>query len=220
VEGWTVTNTGPFSRQPYYLRLTKDGKPDQGTKYNLGDNNPDLVDQRAVVDPSFLELVRLGVRRADNPVVRNTLSVVDSQLAERTPAGQFWHRFTGDGYGEQAGGGPWNVIWPQPTRTFGRLWPIFAGERGEYELLAGNPVAARERLRAIAATANDGHMLPEQVWDNRPPAPDAARPGTGTTSATPLAWTHGQFVRLAWSIETGRPVERPAVVACRYAEPC
>jgi glucoamylase len=220
LEGWTVTRTGPFSSEPYYLRLTKDGQPDRGTRYNLGDNNPGDTDQRAVVDPSFLELVRLGVKRADDPVIRNTVAVVDQQLGERTPNGQFWHRFNSDGYGEQADGGPWNVNWPQPTRTYGRLWPIFAGERGEYELLAGDAAAARERLRSIAATANSGLMLPEQVWDNRPPAPGGARPGTGTTSATPLAWTHAQYVRLAWSIDAGRPVERPAVVACRYAGPC
>jgi glucoamylase len=52
-------------------------------------------------------------------------------------------------------------------------------------------------------------------------APDRAGsprfpPGEGTLSATPLAWSHAQFVRLAWSIDAGRPVERPAVVACRY----
>jgi glucoamylase len=60
-------------------------------------------------------------------------------------------------------------------------------------------------------------MLPEQVWDGRR---STGRPGyesgEGTRSATPLAWTHAQFVRLAWSIDAGRPVERPAVVACRY----
>jgi hypothetical protein len=38
----------------------------------------------------------------------------------------------------------------------------------------------------------------------------------GHPSATPLAWSHAQFVRLAWSIQAGRPVERPRVVACRY----
>ena len=43
-------------------------------------------------------------------------------------------------------------------------------------------------------------MLPEQVWDGRPP--DEAN-GEGTRSATPLAWTHAQFVRLAWSIQAG-----------------
>jgi glucoamylase len=221
VDGWTRTSTGPLSTDPYYLRLTKDGKPDQGTKYNLGDNNPGEVDQRTVVDPSFLELVRLGVRPADDPGIVNTLGVVDAELGDDTPAGQLWHRFTSDGYGEQATGEPWNVIWPtpEPTRTYGRLWPIFAGERGEYDLLAGDAASARDRLATIAATANDGLMLPEQVWDNRPPAP-AKEPGTGTTSATPLAWTHAQFVRLAWSIQQGSPVERPTVVACRYAETC
>lgn len=220
IDRWTVTHTGPYQPKPYFLRLTKDGQPDRGTTYNLGDNNIGDTDQRAVVDPSFLELVRLGVRRADDPVVRTSLSVVDSELAASTPNGTFWHRFTSDGYGEQASGAPWNVNQPQPIRTFGRLWPIFAGERGEYELLTGDRTAAAGRLRSIAATANPGFLLPEQVWDNRPPAPDPARPGTGTTSATPLIWTHAQYVRLAWSLTTGHPVERPDVVACRYAAPC
>ncbi|OLF18195.1 glycoside hydrolase family 15 protein [Actinophytocola xanthii] len=220
VEAWTATSNGPLSPDPYYLRLTKDGRPNQGTTYNLGDNNVGEVDQRTVVDPSFLELVRLGVRPADDPTVANTVSVVDRELSELTPVGRLWHRFTSDGFGETADGRPWNVNWPTPTRTYGRLWPIFAGERGEYELLAGRPAAARSRLTTIAATANSGLMLPEQVWDNRPPAPANARPGTGTGSATPLAWTHAQYVRLAWSIQSGEPVERPSVVACRYAETC
>jgi glucoamylase len=218
VEKWTATSTGPLSPRPYYLRLTKDGNPNAGTTYNLGDNNVGEVDQRAVVDPSFLELVRLGLRPADDPVVRNTVAVVDRTLGERTPVGTLWHRFTSDGYGEQADGGPWNVNWPVPTRTYGRLWPIFAGERGEYELLAGDAAAASWRLSTIAGTANSGLMLPEQVWDNA--APPGVRPGTGTTSATPLAWTHAQYIRLAWSITEGHPVEQPSVVACRYAKSC
>jgi glucoamylase len=201
VEGWTATRTGPYEPKPYYLRLTKDGKPDQGTKYNLGDNNPTDIDQRAVVDPSFLELVRLGVKRADDPVIRNTVRVVDQQLKEQG----YWHRFTQDGYGETADGRPWSINWPTPTRTYGRLWPLLSGERGEYELLAGDKATAAKRLKEIAATANSGLMLPEQVWNGR-----------GTGSATPLAWTHAQYVRLAWSLDAGRPVERPDVVVNRY----
>ncbi|GAA3460783.1 glycoside hydrolase family 15 protein [Saccharothrix longispora] len=201
VEEWTVTRTGPFSAKPYYLRLTKDGEPDAGTTYNPGDNHPVEIDQRAAVDPSFLELVRLGVRPHDDPVVRDTVRVVDEQLKE----GRFWHRYNGDGYGERADGGLWNIH-SDGTRTYGRTWPIFAGERGEYELLAGDHRAARGRLADMATAANAGRMLPEQVWRGR-----------GTTSATPLAWTHAQYVRLAWSIDAGAPVERPAVVACRYA---
>jgi glucoamylase len=220
VDKWTATSTGPLSDRPYYLRLTKDGQPDRGTTYDLGDNNPGQIDQRAVVDPSFLELVRLGVKPATDPVIRNTLAVIDKHLATSTPGGRFWHRFTSDGYGERADGGPWNVDQPTPQRTYGRLWPILAGERGEYALLAGDQRSATEALNAIAAAAGSARMLPEQVWDDRAPAPDRARPGTGTTSATPLAWTHAQYIRLAWSIDAGHPVEQPTVVACRYTTTC
>jgi glucoamylase len=225
VEGWTATTTGPYAPKPYYLRLTKDGNPNAGTTYNSGDSGP-VVDQRKVVDPSYLELVRLGVKRANDPTILNTLSVVDQQLASGDASGRFfWHRFNFDGYGEKKDGSQWDIGFPtNPTEvwannvTIGRNWPIFGGERGEYELLAGNPAAARTRLAHMAAAANDGSMLPEQVW--APDFPPAGQPGfplgEGTFSATPLAWSHAQFVRLAWSIDAGRPVERPAIVAARY----
>ncbi len=223
LDGWTVTTTGPLSPDPYFLRLTVDGHADAGTTYTIGDGGP-TIDQRAVVDPSFLELVRLGVERADAPHVVQTLPVIDRELGVTTPNGQFWHRYSYDGYGETPDGGPF----PGPGNT-GRLWPIFAGERGEYELAAGEWAGAETtaraqataRLWAIAAVSNSGLMLPEQVWDNHPPSGQPGfPPGQGTFSATPLAWTHAQFVRLAWSIDAGHPVERPGIVACRYAGIC
>jgi glucoamylase len=212
LERWTVTHNGPLSPDPYFVRLTVDGNADAGTTYTIGDGGP-TIDQRAVVDPSFLELVRLGVLPADDPAVKSTLPVVDRELGVNTPNGQFWHRFNYDGYGERPDGsrfdGPGNR---------GRLWPIFAGERGEYELSAGDPHAAAQRLQAMANTANSGRMLPEQVWDDHPPAPAPGfQPGTPTFSATPLGWTHAQLIRLAWSIDAGKPVEQPAIVAERYA---
>ncbi len=209
VQAWTATSTGPFGPRPYYLRLTKDGKPDAGTTYKLGDSGPAKIDQRRVVDPSFLELVRLGIKRADDPAIVNSVGVIDAQLK----AGSFWHRYSHDGYGEQRDGGDWGLFPDGSNMTLGRAWPIFAGERGEYELLAGRP--ANPELAAMAGAANDGGMIPEQVWDGRSPK---ARPlGKGTFSATPLAWSHAQFVRLAWSIEAGHPIEQPAIVAARYA---
>jgi glucoamylase len=225
VEGWTATTNGPYSPRPYYLRLTKDGKPNSGTTYNIGDSGP-TVDQRKVVDPSYLELVRLGVKPANDPVVLNSVSVVDQQLASGDASGRFfWHRFNFDGYGEKKDGSPWDIgfaanpteIWSNNV-TIGRNWPIFGGERGEYELLSGNSAGAQARLGHMAAAANDGHMLPEQVWaPDFPPAGGAGFPvGEGTFSATPLAWSHAQFVRLAWSIDAGHPVEQPAIVANRY----
>jgi glucoamylase len=220
VDAWTVTTTGHLSRAPYYLRLTKDGKPDAGTTYAIGDSGPASVDQRDVVDPSFLELVRLGVQPATHAAVTSTLGVVDARLGVATPTGRFWHRYSFDGYGEQADGAPWDIGFPAGSQaTIGRAWPIFAGERGEYELAAGRPAA--QRLAAMAGSANDGNLIPEQVWDENPPSGSPGFPaGEGTFSATPLAWSHAQFVRLAWSLQAGQPVEQPAVVACRYARRC
>ncbi len=218
LNGWTLTTTGPYG-PAYYLRLTKDGNPNAGTTYSVGDSGPTL-DQRRIVDPSFLELVRLGVEPANDPNIVATLHVVDAQLGVATPRGEFWHRYTGDGYGEERDGSPWRTKLPDGSQiTIGRAWPIFAGERGEYELAAGLPAAAR--LAAMAAAANDVGLLPEQVWDQNPPAgkPGFAS-GTPTTSATPLEWTHAQFIRLAWSIASGRVIEQPAVVACRYVRHC
>jgi glucoamylase len=191
--------------------------------YTLGDNFPRQVDQREIVDNSFLGLVLFGVKRHDDKTILNSLKVGDESVGNEpnavplkvtTKNGEFWRRFTFDGYGEQADGRDWDLFFNNPARqTFGRAWPLLAGERGEYELIAGKDASAR--LKAIAGAANDGMMLPEQVWDGRPP--DEAN-GEGTRSATPLAWTHAQFVRLAWSIQAGKPIERPSIVACRYQQ--
>ena len=209
VERWTATSNGPYSDDPYYLRLSEGRRPDRGTRYDVGRRR---ADQRTIVDASFLELVRLGVKRFDDPIVLNTLAVVDSRLRRTTPNGAFWHRFSFDDYGERADGGGWGTR----GSTFGRLWPVLAGERGEYELLAGRP--GNTYLKSIADAGNGGGMIPEQVWDGRPPTRFPA--GEGTFSATPLAWSHAQLVRLAWSIDAGAPVEQPSVVACRYVRQC
>ena len=84
----------------------------------------------------------------------NTFAVVDRELGVQTPAGQFWRRFSFDGYGEHRDGAPWGIGKPDTFQTFGRAWPLFAGERGEYEL-----APARTPLRA---------------WPRWPPPPTTA----------------------------------------------
>ena len=106
LKGWTLTTNGPYSAKPYFLRLTKDGNPNAGTTYSIGDSGPGDADQRTVVDPSFLELVRLGVYPASDPDIRNTIAVVDKQLSYHTSRGTFWHRASFDGYGETDTGQP------------------------------------------------------------------------------------------------------------------
>ncbi|WNG47487.1 glucoamylase [Archangium minus] len=219
VESWTVTGNGPLASHPYYLRITKDGNPNAGTTYSIGDGGPAAVDQRQVVDLSFLELVRLGVKPANDPVIVQSLAVVDAQLRVDTPNGPYWHRFNFDGYGETRDGAPWFISEPETGQTFGRAWPLLAGERGEYALLVGQP--ADDFLATMARSGNEGFMLPEQVWDGRPPTGQPGFvAGEGTFSATPLTWTHAQFVRLAWSLQSGYPVEQPSVVSCRYTKVC
>jgi glucoamylase len=214
--GWTVTTNGPLSPEPYYLRITDDGNADAGTEIQIADGGP-LIDQRAVIDPSFLDLVRLGVVDAAEPAVLNTLDLIDAQLGYTTANGQFWHRASFDGYGERPDGSQWEPVDPGSGETIGRGWPLLTGERGEYELAAG--LDAQERLDTMARSADDSSfLLPEQVWDDNPPSAEGSpfEPGEPTFSATPLAWTHAGFIRLAHAIDAGRPVDTPNVVACRY----
>src|SRR4029453_17801146 len=83
---WTVTSNGPLSSQPYFLRISPDGDANAPTKIQLSDGGP-LIDQREVLDPSFLELVRLGVLRPDDPPILNTIALLDQHLGYSTPTG-------------------------------------------------------------------------------------------------------------------------------------
>lgn len=216
VKDWTVTSTGPLAETRYFLRLSKEGDPDAGTEYSIGDSGDSDVDQRGVVDPSFLDLVRYGILPPDDPDVLSTLPVIDDELSFNTSHGRFWHRFSGDGYGETRTGGQWFIGEPDTFETLGRGWPLLTGERGEYDVAAGRD--ATDRLAAMAAAAGSSDMLAEQVWDGRPPTGDpcCAR-GTNTRAATPLVWSHAGLVRLAWSMQHGVPADQQAVVAERYA---
>jgi len=214
--GWTVTTNGPLSPDPYYLRITDDGNANAGTQIQIADGGP-LVDQRTVLDPSFLDLVRLGVIDAADPVVATTLGLIDAELGYDTGNGRFWHRSSFDGYGERADGTQWEPVDPGSRETIGRGWPLLSGERGEYELALG--LDAQQRLDTMARSADDrSTFLAEQVWDDRPPSAAGSPfvPGEPTFSATPLAWSHAGFIRLAQAIDAGRPVDTPAPVACRY----
>jgi glucoamylase len=217
LEPWTLTTNGPLSQEPYYLRITDNGDANSGAQIQIADGGP-LVDQRRVVDPSFLEMVRLGVKSATDPNIASTLRVIDRELMYQTANGPFWHRSSFDGYGEKRDGSQWEPVDPGSGETIGRGWPLLTGERGEYALAAGEP--AQQYLDTMAHVAADtgGHVIAEQVWDHNPPAGTGPRfvPGENTFSATPLAWSHSQFIRLAHSIDARRPVETPQIVACRY----
>ncbi|MGH3716447.1 MAG: glucan 1,4-alpha-glucosidase [Micromonosporaceae bacterium] len=205
VESWTFTTTGTLAAHGYYERIDGTGNPNDLAQLTIA-NGGGTWWEKDVVDAGFLELVRLGVKRPDDPRITASLAVVDAHIKVNTPQGPVWYRYNHDGYGETADGRPY------AGAGIGRLWPVLTGERGEYALAAGQP--AQGYLNTLGNSANAGGMIPEQVWDRA----DAYgfRFGQGTGSATPLAWAQGQFIRLAISISAGRNVETPSVVAARY----
>jgi len=222
VETWTATETGTerHGNTPYYVRVTRDGDPDEGRDRTLANGGPTL-DERNVVDAGFLELVRLGIKPPDDPVIRNSLAEVDGTLRVDLPQGAAFYRYNGDGYGERERGdqgGPWTV----EAFGKGRLWPLLTGERGEYELLnegrTDDALDPRALLRTMARLANSGRMLAEQVWDREYGTEYGWTLGAGTGAATPLAWAMAGYVRLAHGIDAGEPVGTPAFVRERYLD--
>ena len=137
IKKWTLTTNGPLSDQPYFLRITKDGKPN--LRHDVRDRrlrprgDRPASSRRSVVP-------RAGPARcapAHDRAIRNTIEVVDKHDQEAHPEGPFWHRFSFDGYGETAGGGDWVIQGEGTPKTYGRLWPLLTGERGEYAHRAG-----------------------------------------------------------------------------------
>jgi glucoamylase len=117
--------------------------------------------------------------------------------------GPAWHRYNGDGYGEHEDGSPFDGV------GVGRAWPLLTGERAHYELAADRPGEARRLLHALEAFANDGGMLPEQVWD-APDIPDRELIlGCPTGSAMPLVWAHAEYIKLHRSLQDGRVFDMP-----------
>jgi Glucoamylase and related glycosyl hydrolases len=239
VEKWTVTKTGKYGDGNYYLRITQNGKPDAGDKIEIN-NGAGTFDEREIVDAGFLELVRLGVKSPDDPLIAKSVKVIDQIIKVDTPNGQGFYRYNHDGYGEMDDGRRWN--WDGKYTGKGRLWALLSGERGEYELaregfpaktqrrersepeaVAIGLTSGRARLDAMLGFANDGLMIPEQVWDKPevPKNPDREfvpelKFGEGTGSATPLAWSMAQFVRLTANLKAGRNLDTPQIVYDRY----
>jgi glucoamylase len=194
----------------YYIRISNDDNPNDGARLEINSNGG-VYDEREIVDAGFLELVRLGIKRADNPLILKSIAVVDELIKVETPNGAAWYRYNHDAYGERADGGRYDG-----RAGKGRLWTLLTGERGEYELAQGHRRLARERLDAMMNFAGPGGMMPEQVWDSPASPQPELRFGKGTGSATPLAWSMAQFIRLAVNLQAGRNLDTPDIVAARY----
>jgi glucoamylase len=220
LEDWTVTNDGTLlpGVARHYIRIrpprcgdpyARDGCAEEIVRINnRGPGERADFEARNVVDAGFLELVRYGIRRADDPVIVDSLKVVDHVLKVETPVGLCWRRYNHDGYGQRHDGGPF-LGWGQ-----GRAWPLLSGERAHYELAAGHDV--RSYILALEGFSSRGGMLPEQIWD-APDIPEMGlRLGKPTGAAMPLVWAHAEYVKLLRSVTDGRVFDRISAVAERY----
>ena len=217
LEDWTfVVDTAlarRFAVSGYYIRTLPDDAPSRRQAMrevvpikNLA-ADPDLpADAQVATD--FLQLVRYGLRSADDRAVLDTLKVVDGLLKTDTPSGPVWRRYNGDGYGEHEDGAAFDGVGK------GRGWPLLVGERGHYALAAGLEVLPY--LETMMAMSGPLGLIPEQVWDSAPIPARGLAPGRPSGSAMPLVWAHAEFVKLACSRALGRPVDRPAGVWARY----
>jgi glucoamylase len=216
LEAWTVTDQGELMPgQPrHYVRITPalpqqaDGTADPNTEVIQIANGGGQHPVRNIVGGDFLQLVRLGVRAAEDPLVVASVAVVDHVLKRDLPQGPCWRRYNHDGYGQKDDGRAFNGT------GVGRAWPILTGERGHYELAAGRD--PRPFIAALEKFANSGGMLPEQLWDAADLPDRDLRRGHAAGSAMPLCWAHAEYLSLVRSAHDGVVFDRIEPVFQRY----
>jgi glucoamylase len=221
LESWTaVRDTGLAKRlgvQAYYIRMAPpevlmDRQSLQGLLTLKNRFRHAAVPAEEEISVDFLQLVRFGLRGANDPLIRDSITVTDALLKIEIPNGPAWHRYNGDGYGEHPDGRPFDGA------GRGRAWPLLTGERGHFELAAGNDPTPY--LQAMAAMTGPCGMIPEQVWDSGPLPERRLFPGKPSGSAMPLVWAHAEFVKLMVSRHLGYPFDRPQAAWRRYAGRC
>jgi glucoamylase len=216
VEEWTVTTQGELVEgiRRHYIRITPtdpnapDPHADPNTTMIQLTNSGGLHPARNVVGGDFLHLVRLGIRDANDPLVRDSIEVIDRVLKCDLPQGPGWRRYNHDGYGQKDDGSAYDGT------GVGRCWPILTGERGHYELAAGRD--PKPFIMTMENFSNQGGMITEQVWDADDLPDGRVKRGCPTGAAMPLCWSHAEYVALVRSRHDGVCFDRVEPAFQRY----
>jgi glucoamylase len=227
VEPWTITTEGTLAPgiTRHYIRIlptqVKSGERNPGAPEDpnhatitIGNRGGLTFPAKEIVDAGFLELVRYGIRPPGDPLIEDSLKVVDTSIRYQLPQGYCWCRYTNDGYGQRADGTAFNGT------GVGRPWPILAGERGHYDIACGRDPSSYLKLFEDVAGARG--MLPEQVWNGeqkQAPSGLLLVPGGPTGSAMPLAWAHAEYIRLVRSASDKKVFDLVKPVVDRYLAP-
>src|ERR1044072_3324718 len=105
VEKWTVTKGEGASG--YYVRIPANDDPNDGAKMEINSSSL-VVDERKILDAGFLELVRLGIKPPRDPLIVESLKLIDQLIKVKTPVGDAWYRYNHDAYGETPNGGKYD----------------------------------------------------------------------------------------------------------------
>jgi glucoamylase len=216
LEEWTVTTSGELVAgvPRHYIRINPtdaqapDPHPDPNTAVISIANGGGQYPARNVVGGDFLALVRLGIRSANDPIVRDSVKVIDQVIKYDLPDGPSWRRYNHDGYGQKDDGSAFDGT------GVGRCWPILTGERGHYELAAGGD--PKPYITALERFANDGGMVTEQLWDSDDLPNGQMTRGRPTGSAMPLCWSHAEYIELVRSSHDGVCFDRVEPAYQRY----
>jgi glucoamylase len=220
VERWTYVTGTDLAKQVgvegYYVRIAPlevSDAPSPLYGFVPIKNRPlgkNVLPATHIISPDALALVRFGLRAPDDPRIVNTVNVIDALLKVETPYGPAWHRYNDDGYGEHSDGAPFDGA------GVGRAWPLLTGERAHYELAAGRRDVAEKLIKTFEAFANNGGMIPEQVWDSTDIPERRLFFGKHSGSAMPLVWAHAEYVKLCRSLHEGYVFDMPRQTVERY----
>ncbi len=146
------------------------------------------------LDQGFLKLALFGLVKPSDERLLSSQSKINRFLKVKTPKGVGYYRYSFDAYGEE---------------NKGRLWPLLGGEHARFAIERYNhenlsklkmQEITKEIKESFEGFANDGSMIPEQVFEQT---------GLGTGAATPLAWSHAEYIKLLWSLDQTRNIANP-----------
>jgi glucoamylase len=200
IHTWTYTTRGDYGDGEYYVRVAgcdtflANWDPNNGTWCTIA-NSGQKIPMTKILDQGFLKLSLLGLVPASDARIRKSLEKINSNIRVEFENGfSGWYRYSYDAYGEN---------------KRGRLWPLLSGEHGRFaiERYQAKDLSwgeTRKKVDNILSSyeyfANDGLMIPEQIFEHS---------GEGTGAATPLAWSHAEFIKLLWSKNNKKNVENP-----------
>ncbi len=252
VEKWTATTNGKYGDGNYYIRLTENGKPDGREKTILSNNAGVAVENEIVDagflelvrfgikspdDPLIVKSIKVidETLKVNTPNGESFYRYTNDGYGEMDD-GRRWNwdgKYTGKGR-------LWALLSGERGQYELALHRLFLEKYNNRFIKTRNVVVesssikqppkpsifylvlAQKRLESMAKFANDGLMIPEQIWDKRE-VPNADKQfvpelkfGEGTGSATPLAWSMAQFIRLAVNLQAGRNLDTPDIVYNRY----